>query len=90
MIGLTAFLFLYPTKAETTGQVASDLRCLDAGCDGMTVEQAVMSEPPSHHVRYPRAQRAWWIIWEGLNDHHISADAVKDQLVAKYGEQILL
>lgn len=90
MIGLTAFLFLYPTRAEMTGQVASDLRCLDAGCEGMTVEQAVMSEPPSHRVRYPEAQRAWWIIWEGLYSDHISADAVKDQLVEKYGERILL
>lgn len=90
MIGLTAFLFLYPTKAELTGQVASDLRCLDPGCRGMTVEQAVMSEPPSHRVRYPKAERAWWIIWEGLYSDHISADAVKDQLVARYGELILL
>jgi hypothetical protein len=90
MIGLTTFLFLYPTKAEMTGQVASDLRCLDAGCEGMTVEQAVMSEPPSDRLQYPEAQRAWWIIWEGLYSDHISADAVKDQLAAKYGEQILL
>jgi hypothetical protein len=90
MIGLTAFLFLYPTKAELTGQVASDLRCLDPGCEGMTVEQAVMSEPPSPHVRYPKAQRAWRIIWGGLYSDHISADSIKDQLVAKYGEQILL
>jgi hypothetical protein len=90
MIGLTTFLFLYPTKAELTGQVASDLRCLDPGCEGMTVEQAVMSEPPSPHVRYPKAHRAWWIIWHGLYDDHISTDAVRDQLVEKYGEQILL
>lgn len=90
MIGLTAFLFLYPSKAERTGQVASKLKCLDPGCEGMTVEQAVMSEPPGLRLRYPKAERAWWIIWEGLNDDHISADAVKDQLVAKYGEQILL
>jgi hypothetical protein len=90
MIGLTTFLFLYPTKAEMTGQVASDLRCLDPGCEEMTVEQAVMSEPPSDRVRYLKAQRAWWIIWEGLDSDHISADAVKEQLVAKYGEQILL
>ena len=89
LIGLTAFLFLYPTRAEMTGQVASDLRCLDPGCEGMTVEQAVMSEPPSDRLRYPKAQRAWWIIWEGLDADHISTDAVKDQLVAKYGEQIL-
>ena len=79
-----------PHKAEMTGQVASDLRCLDAGCEGMTVEQAVMSEPPSDRLQYPEAQRAWWIIWEGLYSDHISADAVKDQLAAKYGEQILL
>jgi hypothetical protein len=90
MIGLTAFLFLYPSKAERTGQVASDLRCLDPACVGMTVEQAVMSEPPGHRVRHPKAKRAWWIIWEGLYADHISTDAVKDQLVAKYGEQILL
>jgi hypothetical protein len=90
MIGLTAFLFLYPTRAEMSGQVASDLRCLDPGCEGMTVEQAVMSEPPSDRLRYPKARRAWWIIWEGLDSDHISVDAVKDQLVAKYGEQILL
>jgi hypothetical protein len=90
MIGLTAFLFLYPTRAEMTGQVATDLRCLDPGCEGMTVEQAVMSEPPSDRLRYPKAQRAWWIIWEGLDADHISTDAVKDQLVARYGEQILL
>lgn len=89
LIGLTAFLFLYPTRAEMTGQVASDLRCLDPGCEGMTVEQAVMSEPPSDRLRYAKAQRAWWIIWEGLDADHISTDAVKDQLVAKYGEQIL-
>ena len=89
LIGLTAFLFLYPTRAEMTGQVASDLRCLDPGCEGMTVEQAVMSEPPSDRLRYAKAQRAWWIIWEGLAADHISTDAVKDQLVAKYGEQIL-
>jgi hypothetical protein len=56
----------------------------------MTVEQAVMSEPPSDRLRYPKAQRAWWIIWEGLDADHISTDAVKDQLVARYGEQILL
>jgi hypothetical protein len=90
MIGLTAFLFLYPTRAEMSGQVASDLRCLDPGCEGMTVELAVMSEPPSDRLRYPKARRAWWIIWEGLDSDHISVDAVKDQLVAKYGEQILL
>jgi cytochrome bd-type quinol oxidase subunit 2 len=89
MIGLTAFLFLYPTKAELTGQVGSDLRCLDPGCEGMTVEQAVMSER-SFDVRYPKAHRAWWITWHGLYDDHISTDAIKDQLVAKYGEQILL
>ena len=90
MIGLTAFLFLYPTKAERTGQVASDPRCLDPGCEGMTVEQAVMSEPPSHRVRYPMAQHAWRIIWEGLHSDHISGDAVKDQLVETYGDEILL
>ena len=89
-IGLTAFLFLYPTKAELTGQVASDLRCLDPRCEGMTVEQAVMSEPPAQGVRYPNAQRAWRIIWEGLYSDHISAGAIKDQLVERYGEQILL
>ena len=56
----------------------------------MTVEQAVMSEPPSHRVRYPMAQRAWRIIWEGLYSDHISPDAAKDQLVETYGEEILL
>jgi hypothetical protein len=90
VIALTAFLFLYPTRAEMTGQVASDLRCLDPECEAMTVERAVMSEPPSDRLRYPKARRAWWIIWEGLYADHISTDAVKDQLVAKYGEQILL
>ena len=49
-----------------------------------------MSEPPSLRVRFPKAQRAWRIIWEGLYSDHISADAVKDQLVERYGEQILL
>lgn len=41
LIGVTAFVFLYPSKAEQTGQLASTLRCLDPGCEGITVEQAV-------------------------------------------------
>jgi hypothetical protein len=89
VIGLTAFVFLYPSKEEKTGQVASTLRCLDPGCEGMTVEQAVMSER-SFHPRYPQAMHAWREIWDGLYSRHISTSAVRDGLVEEYGVQILL
>jgi hypothetical protein len=89
VIGLTAFVFLYPSKAEQTGQLASTLRCLDPGCEGMTVEQAVMSQRPSH-PRYPAARHVWFAIWDGLYSKHISSSAVRDGLVEEYGEQILL
>jgi hypothetical protein len=89
VIGLVAFVFLYPSKEEKTGQVASTLRCLDPGCGGMTVEQAVMSER-SFDPRYPQAMHAWREIWDGLYARHISTDAVRDGLVEEYGERILL
>lgn len=89
MIAVTSFLFLYPSKEEQTGQLASSLRCLDPGCGRMTVEQAVMSDDP-FHPRYPQARRAWRAIWEGRYERHISADAILDELVEKYGSRIVL
>jgi hypothetical protein len=74
---------------ERTGRLASTLRCLDPGCEGMTVEQAVMSED-SFDPRFPQAQQAWRAVWGGLYSQRISADAIRERLVERYGEEILV
>ncbi len=74
---------------RTTGRLASTLRCLDPGCEGMTVEQAVMSED-SFDPRFPQAQQAWRAVWGSLYSQRISADAIRERLVERYGEEILV
>jgi hypothetical protein len=89
IIGLATAVSFHDTVEERTGQVASTLRCLDAGCSGMTVEQAVMSEP-GRRRRYPLAHRAWREIWNGLYDGGMSPEAIRASLARVYGPEILL
>jgi hypothetical protein len=90
IIGLATAVSFHDTVEERTGQVASTLRCLDAGCSGMTVEQAVMSEPAGPRRRYPLAHRAWREIWNGLYDGGMSPEAIRASLARVYGPEILL
>jgi hypothetical protein len=97
-IGVTSFLFLYPSAEERTGQIASTLRCLDPHCHGMTVEQAVMSERSMYIVarnrlrrlQYPHAARAWRLVWSSVSDGGTSADAIRSRLADRWGDGILL
>lgn len=89
VVGLGVVVTLHASVEERTGQVASTLRCLDLGCEGMTVEQAIMRER-SRGARFRLAQHAWNAVWRGLQNEDISADAIRDRLVEKYGDQILL
>jgi hypothetical protein len=97
LIGLTAFLFLYTSTEERTGQIASLLRCHDPGCQDMTVEEAVMSdtfprrtESYSYRYRYPLANHSWNAIWLGLYHEGRSAVAIRASPAEKYGARILL
>jgi len=77
-----------PSLPEQTGQIASTLRCLDPGCEGLTVEQAVMRDRPGRE-RYVQARRAWLTVWTGLRIDDASLDAIRSRLVEKFGEDIL-
>jgi hypothetical protein len=90
LVGGALAVSFQPPVEERTGQVAATLRCLDAGCAGMTVEQAIMSEPPGRRIRYPLAGEAWDVVWNGLYDGGMSPDAIRASLARKYGPDILL
>ena len=89
IIGLGVVVTLHASVEERTGRVASTLRCLDPGCKGMTVEQAVMRERLAG-ARFPHAQHAWNAVWRGLRNEDMSPDAIRDELVERYGDEILL
>jgi hypothetical protein len=89
IIGLGVVVTLHASVEERTGRVASTLRCLDPGCEGMTVERAVMRERLAG-ARFPQAQHAWNAVRRGLQNEDMSPDAIRDQLVEKYGDEVLL
>jgi cytochrome c-type biogenesis protein CcmH/NrfF len=55
----------------------------------MTVERAVMRERLAG-ARFPQAQHAWNAVRRGLQNEDMSPDAIRDQLVEKYGDEVLL